>query len=66
MKLAIITSRSLHEATAASLERLRRIQPDCETVLLTYDNFAHLPALYDEYAESVDGFLVSGQVGMIS
>lgn len=62
MKLAIITSRSLHEPTAASLERLRRVQPDCETVLLTYENFAHLPALYDAYAESVDGFLVSGQV----
>ena len=62
MKLAIITSQSLREPTAASLARLQKLQPDYETVLLTYENFAQLPALYDEYAPSVDGFLVSGQV----
>ena len=62
MKLAIITSQSLRDPTAASLARLQKLQPDYETVLLTYENFAQLPALYDEYAPSVDGFLVSGQV----
>lgn len=62
MKLAIITSQSLREPTAAALARLQKLQPDYETVLLAYENFAQLPALYDEYAPSVDGFLVSGQV----
>ena len=47
MKLAIITSQSLREPTAASLARLQKLQPDYETVLLTYENFAQLPALYD-------------------
>ena len=61
-KVAIITSRSLREPTAASLERVKTMNPECETLLLTYDSFSHLPGLYDQYAEEVDGFLVSGQV----
>lgn len=62
MKIAIITSQFLCEPTKASLERLERQDIGCETLLLTYKSFACLPELYDQYAEKVDGFLVSGQV----
>lgn len=62
VKIAIITSQFLREPTRASLERLERQDIGCETLLLTYKSFACLPELYDQYAEKVDGFLVSGQV----
>ena len=62
MKIAVITSQFLREHTEASLERLARQDIGCETLLLTYKTFACLPELYDQYAEKVDGFLVSGQV----
>lgn len=58
-KIAIVTSETLRRPTEASLRRLR---PEMEAVLVTYDSFAHLPGLYDRYAPQVDGFLVSGQV----
>lgn len=62
MKIAVITSQFLRRHTEASLERLSRQDIGCETLLLTYKTFACLPDLYDQYAEKVDGFLVSGQV----
>lgn len=58
-KIAVITSEFLRRPMEAAI---RRLQPETETVMLTYNSFAHLPGLYDQYAPEVDGFLASGQV----
>lgn len=58
-RIAVITSEFLRGPTEAAIRRLR---PEMEVMMLTYDSFAHLPGLYDRYAPEVDGFLASGLV----
>lgn len=58
-RIAVITSEFLRRPTEAAIRRLR---PEMETMMLSYNSFAHLPGLYDRCAPEVDGFLASGQV----
>lgn len=56
-KIVVISSHYLSTPVKEAMERLK---PDCELILTTYDNFKHIPTVYDTYAEEADGFLVSG------
>ena len=58
-KIVIISSHYLHAPVKEAMERLKL---DCDLVLTTYDNFMHIPSVYDNYAEEADGFLVSGRM----
>lgn len=58
-KIVIISS---HFLSTFITETARRLNPDCELILTTYDNFKQIPSVYDAYAEQADGFLVSGRV----
>ena len=52
-KIVIISSHYLHAPVKEAMERLKL---DCDLVLTTYDNFMHIPSVYDKYAEEADGF----------
>lgn len=58
-KIVVICSHYLYTPVKDAMERLK---PDCELTLTTYDNFKHIPAVYDAFAEEADGFLVSGRM----
>lgn len=58
-KIAVITSHFLEKPTR---EALSRIELDCDFIFTTYDNFKHIPKVYDQFADLVDGFLVSGNM----
>ena len=57
-KIVVITSHYLHKPTQ---ESLGRVSPDCEYIVVPYDNFEHIVEVYDRYASEADGFLVSGK-----
>ena len=57
-KIVVITSHYLHKPTQ---ESLRRVSPDCEYIVVPYDNFEHIVEVYDRYAAEADGFLISGK-----
>lgn len=57
-KIVVITSHYLLEPTK---ESLRRVSPDCEYIVVPYDNFEHIVEVYDRYAAEADGFLISGK-----
>lgn len=56
-KIVIITSHYFHAPTEAALKRL---QLDEEITVVPYDNFEHISKVYEVYAPTTDGFLVSG------
>ena len=56
-KIVFITSHHLYRPTCDALER---IGADCEIEVATYDNFEHIAAVYRQYADTADAFLVSG------
>ncbi len=58
-KIVVITSHFLAHPTQ---EALGRINLDCDFTFTTYDSFKHIPKVYDQYAESADGYLVSGSM----
>ncbi len=58
-KIVVISSHFLSPFIEKAVARLK---PDCDLVLTTYDNFKHIPSVYDAYAEEADGFLVSGRM----
>ena len=58
-KIVIISS---HFLSSFIEEAVTRLKPDCDLILTTYDNFKHIPSVYDAYAEEADGFLVSGRM----
>lgn len=57
-KIALITSHYLCQPTK---DALNRIDPDCDYIVVPYDNFEHITQVYEQFAQSVDGFLISGQ-----
>lgn len=56
-KIVVITSHYLFNPTK---DALGRIEPDCDYVVVPYDNFEHISEVYEQYA-GADGFLVSGR-----
>lgn len=56
-KIVVITSHYFYRPTQAALKRL---QLDTEITVVPYDNFEHISRVYEEYAPTTDGFLVSG------
>ena len=57
-KIVVITSHYLYKPTS---DALGRISPDCEYIVVPYDSFDHLVAVYERYAAQADGFLISGR-----
>ena len=58
-KIVVITSHYLKQAIREAMER---INLDCDFIFTTYDNFKHIPKVYDQFAEMADGFMVSGSM----
>lgn len=58
-KIVIISS---HFLASFIEDAVARLKPDYDLILTTYDNFKHIPSVYDAYAEEADGFLVSGRM----
>ena len=56
-KIVFITSHHLYQPTC---DALARIDTECETIVATYDNFEHIAAVYRQYEDTADAFLVSG------
>lgn len=56
-KLLFITSRYFLPLTRSALERIR---PNCETLVVSYDNFDHIGQVYAQHAEAFDACFVSG------
>lgn len=58
-KLLFITSHYFRQPTEDALSRLNL---PCETLVVPYDNFEHIAAVYTEYAPRFDACFVSGVV----
>lgn len=56
-QIVFITSHYLRQPMLQALERLR---PDCDCVVVTYDNFEHIAQVYAQHADRADAFIVSG------
>lgn len=56
-KILLITSLHFYQPT---LDALARIQPDCDTTVVPYQNFQHIGQVYAQYAPHADAVLVSG------
>ena len=56
-KILLITSHHFYQPT---LDALARIQPDCDTTVVPYQNFQHIGQVYAQYAPHADAVLVSG------
>lgn len=59
VRLLFITSHYFHQPTVDALARLKL---PCKTLVVPYDNFAHIAAVYGEYAPQFDACFVSGVV----
>ena len=60
-KIAFITSQYLCQPTR---DALQRIMPEADYTVIPYDNFTHITQIYEHYADSYDGFMISGQSAM--
>lgn len=56
-RILLITSHHFYQPT---LDALERIQPDCETTVVPYQNFQHIGQVYAQYAPHANAVLVSG------
>ena len=56
-KIVVITSHYFYRPTQ---DALKRMQLDTEITVVPYDNFEHISKVYEDYAPTTDGFLVSG------
>ena len=61
MKLLFITSHYFYQPT---LDALARLDLPCETKVVPYDDFGHIPVIYGTYADQYDACLTSGIVAM--
>ena len=59
VKLLFITSRYFYQPTVDALSRLML---PCETLVVPYDDFTHIAAVYGDYAGQFDACFVSGVV----
>lgn len=57
-KIVVISSNYLCQPTR---EALKRVEPDCDYIVVPYENFDSITAVYERYAQDADGFLISGQ-----
>lgn len=61
VKLLFITSHYFYQPT---VDALARLDLPCETKVVPYDDFGHVPAIYGMYADQYDACLTSGMVAM--
>ena len=59
VKLLFITSHYFHQPTVQALARLAL---PCETLVIPYDDYAHIAAVYRDHADQFDACFVSGVV----
>lgn len=60
-KIVVITGRQIRQRVEDTLTQLNT---PCQIIMAEYDNFSHIPMIYDRYAKEADGFLVSGEVAL--
>lgn len=56
-KLLFITNQYFYRPTVDALSRLN---PDCDTTVVPYDNFHHIPQVYDQHVRDFDAILITG------
>lgn len=57
IRLLFITSHYFYPLT---MDALRRLNPDCMTTVVAYDDFSHIPEIYRQYENQCDAVLISG------
>lgn len=57
MRLLFITSHYFYQLTLDALERLNL---NCQTIVVPYDDFSNIPEVYRQYQDSCDAVFVSG------
>ena len=57
VRILFITSHYFYPLTLSALER---IQPDCTPIVVPYDDFSRIPALYQQYRDLCDAVFISG------
>ena len=57
VRILFITSHYFYPLTISALER---IQPDCTPMVVPYDDFSRIPALYQQHRDLCDAVLISG------
>jgi hypothetical protein len=57
VRILFITSHYFYPLTLSALER---IQPDCTPMVVPYDDFSQIPALYQQHRDLCDAVFISG------
>ena len=57
IRILFITSHYFYPKTVAALERL---DLGCQTIVVPYDDFSHVPEIYRQYQDCCDAVMVSG------
>ena len=55
--ILLITSHYFYSQTVSALARLNL---NCQTTVVPYDDFSHIPAIYRQYESSCDAVMLSG------
>lgn len=57
VRLLFITSHYFYQPTCEALQRLK---PDCQTKVIPYDDFSHIPEIYRQHQDWCDAVMLSG------
>ena len=57
VRILFITS---HHFYPHAMAALARVDPDCQTTVVPYDDFSHIPEIYRQYQDRCDAVMLSG------